>query len=177
VCQIYCFKYGLENLVYQHTLSYVNNCNLFYVKYWPENNLNVGRITLPHTQYKDLITYLLTPWSTVLLAKLTGFQLVKKFPAFCETRRFTTAFTSARHPSLSWASSIQSMPPHPTSLRSILILFSHLRLGLPSGLFLSGFPTKNLYTPPLSTIRATCPTHLILLDLITRKISGEQCRS
>jgi len=33
-----------------------------------------------HTEY--LHTYLLTPWSKVLLGKLTGFQLVKKFPAF-----------------------------------------------------------------------------------------------
>ena len=28
-----------------------------------------------------LLSYLLTPWSTVLLEKLTAFQLVKKFPA------------------------------------------------------------------------------------------------
>jgi hypothetical protein len=40
--------------------------------------------------------YLLTPWSRVLLEKLTGSQLVQKFPAFFGTRRFITAFTSAR---------------------------------------------------------------------------------
>jgi hypothetical protein len=41
--------------------------------------------------------YLLTPWSRVLLEKLTGLQLVKKFPAFYGTRRFFTALTSACH--------------------------------------------------------------------------------
>jgi len=71
-----------------------------------------------------LFTYLRTPCSRVLLEKLTGFQLVKKFPAFYGARRFITAVTSARHLSLSWASSIQSIPPHPTSWRSILILSS-----------------------------------------------------
>jgi len=45
-------------------------------------------------------TYLLIPWSTVLLEMLTGFQLAKKFPTFYVTRRFNTAFTSARHLSL-----------------------------------------------------------------------------
>ena len=55
--------------------------------------------------------------------------------------------TSARHPSLSWANSIQSPRPPPTSWRSILILSSHLRLGLPNGLFPSGFPTNTLCTP------------------------------
>ena len=83
----------------------------------------------------------------VLLEKLTGLQLAKKFPAFHGTRRFITALTSVRQLSLSWASPIQSIYPHPTSWRSILILSTHLRLGLPIGLFSSGFPTKTLHTP------------------------------
>jgi len=44
-----------------------------------------------------LIPYLLTPWCRVLLEKLTGLQLVKKFPAFHGTRMFVTALTSVRH--------------------------------------------------------------------------------
>ena len=90
---------------------------------------------------------LLNVWCTVLLEKLTGLQLVKKFPVFHATRRFITALTSVRHLSLSWASPIQSIYPHPTSWRSILILSTHLHLGLPSGHVPSGFPTKTLYTP------------------------------
>ena len=56
-----------------------------------------------------LLTYLLTPRCRVLLKKLTGLQLVNKFPAFHGTRRFITALTSVRHLSLSWASPIQSI--------------------------------------------------------------------
>ena len=118
-----------------------------------------------------LLTYLLTPWCRVLLEKLTGLQLVKKFLAFHRTRKFITALTSVRQLSLSWASPIQSIYPHPTSWRSILILSTHLRLGLSSGLLPSGFPTKTLYTPLSSPIRATCPAHLILLDFNTTYIS------
>ena len=124
-----------------------------------------------------IATYLLTPWCRVLLEKLTGLQLVKKFPEFYGTRRFITALTSVRHLSLSCASPIKSTYPHPTSWRSILILSTHLRLGLPSGLFPSGFPTKTLCAPLSSPIRATCPAHLILLDFITCTILGEECRS
>ena len=82
-----------------------------------------------------LLTYSLTPWSRVLLEKVTGSHLAKIFPAKC-----------GEYLSLSWPTSIQSMPPHPTSWRSFLILTSHLRLGLASGHFPSCFQTKTQYT-------------------------------
>jgi len=87
------------------------------------NKLSSGKLL-------DIIhTY--TMQGRVLLEKLTGSQLVKKFPAFYGTWRFITTFTSARHLSLSWASSIQSIPPHPTSWRSFLILSSHFIFEFP----------------------------------------------
>ena len=49
------------------------------------------------SQNTQLLTYLLPPWKRVILEKLTGSQLVKKFPAFYGTRKFNVAFTSARH--------------------------------------------------------------------------------
>ena len=94
----------------------------------------------------NTLTYLLTPWCGVLLEKLTDLQQVKKFPVFHRTQRFINALISVRQLYLSWATPIQSIYPHPTSWRSVLILYTHLHLGLHRGVFASGFPTKTLYT-------------------------------
>ena len=117
--------------------------------------------------------YLLTPSSRVLLEKLRGLQLVKKFPLYYGTRKLITAFSSAHHLSLSRASSIQSIPPKTPSENpsqyyppiyacvSQMVSFLHV-------------PQQNrVYATPIP-IRATCPAHFILLDFITRTIFGEQ---
>jgi len=62
------------------------------------------------TEKINLLAYLLSAGSRVILDKLPGSQLVKKFPAFYGTQRFITAFKSANHLPLAWTRSIQSMP-------------------------------------------------------------------
>ena len=129
------------------------------------------RCVMVHYLFTLSLTYLLTPYSTVLLEKLTGSAGCQQIPRIFGTRRFLTVLTSARHLSLSWANSIQSPQPPLSSRRSILILSSHLSLGLHNGLFPLGFPTRTLCTPLPSPIRATCPAHLIPLDFTTRTVN------
>jgi len=55
--------------------------------------------------------------------------------------KFTTVFTRTRN--LSVYTELHQSSPHPSYLlKTHLILSFHLALGLPSGLFPSGFPTK-----------------------------------
>jgi len=48
-----------------------------------------------------VLTYSLTPYSTVLPEKLTGSAASQEIPCIFGTRRFITVLTSARHLSLS----------------------------------------------------------------------------
>jgi hypothetical protein len=80
-------------------------------------------------------------------------------------RRFITMLTKARHWALSKASSIKSTPLYPISLTPILILFSHLRPGLPSSLLLWCLPTnicKHVSFPPC--VQYVPPTSISLIQ-------------
>jgi len=56
-------------------------------------------------------------------------EVSKNFP-FYASRRFITVFRRLCHLSLSWSTTIQLSPPLPVSVKSILVLPSHLRLCL-----------------------------------------------
>jgi hypothetical protein len=76
-----------ENTKFQHKIPTPNSLSrITYMK------------TLGHKKYNFLPNpnYWLTLWSRILLEKLTGFRLAKKFLAFYWIRWFITAFTNVR---------------------------------------------------------------------------------
>ena len=89
--------------------------------------------------------YLLTSWSRVLLEKLTGFAASQEIPRILWKPKVHYLIHKCPPP-VPILSQLHPVSTLPTSRRSILILSSHLRLGLPNGLFPSGFPTRTLCT-------------------------------
>jgi hypothetical protein len=114
---------------------------------YPHSQMKHTRVYAPCRQnacgkYSDrcalkgyLLTYLLTYGAEPFSRRCQLCSPSRTPPAFYGTRRFNTVFTKALHWSLSLAISIQSTLSDAISLRSILILSTHLRLGLLSGLF------------------------------------------
>ena len=99
--------------------------------------------------------YLLTPWCRVLLEKLTGSATSQEIPRISRNPKVHHRIHKCP-PSVPILSQLHTVSTPPTSRSSILILSSHLRLGLPVGLFPSGFPTRNLCTPLPSIVYNFC---------------------
>jgi len=126
----------------------MNNCCAFFPNYKKQCTLYIAAV--------------LTAGSRVLLGKLIGSQLVKKFFPFMQPEG------SLPH------SQKPSTCPYPEPYLSCSpthFLKIHLNI-IP---FSSSFPTKTLHTS--LPIRATCPAYLILLHFITQTILHEQYRS
>ena len=83
----------------------------------------------------NVITYLLTPWSRVLLEKLTGSAASQEIPRIFGTRRFITVLTSAPQP----VPILSQLHPVPTTTSNFLKI--HLNIILPSA---SGSPQRSL---------------------------------
>jgi hypothetical protein len=106
------------------------------------------------TDTHHLLSYLLNPWSRVLVEKLTGPQLVKK----------SHAFTNARHLSLSRTGSVQSMPSSHCLKTHLNIIFPSMS-GSSEWSFLQVSPPKpciQLYYP--HTCYMPRPSHSSRLD-------------
>jgi hypothetical protein len=93
--------------------------------------------------FQDVVylTKWLTPWRRRVLSEKL---IVTKFSAFHGTPKFRLPCSQQLSAGSYPETCIQSTPFHPISLRSIVIS-SHLRPGLPSGLFPPGLPTKTLH--------------------------------
>jgi len=100
---------------------------------------------------KYLLTYLLHPsWEA------NRFSASQEIPSILRNPKVHYGIHKCPPPVLIISQLDPAHIPHPTSCRSTLILSSYLRLGLPSGLFPTGFPIKTLYAPHPSPIRAKC---------------------
>jgi hypothetical protein len=134
-CVDYCTEtcmIAASNFHLDFSLTWYISTGGTYVKFKPQHSVKIPTTFILNIfTYYDLLTYIR---SSALLEEPLIVQPLKNFPTFYGTRRFNTVFTRALDWSLPWATSIQSTPSHPISLRSILILSIQLRLGLPSGL-------------------------------------------
>jgi hypothetical protein len=97
--------------------------------------INMTRVSVPYS-----ITILHVAES--LLIKPTVSRLIKKFSTFYRNRRFVIVFKRA---ATGYYPKSDESNLHNIYSRFVLVLPSHLGLGLRSGLFSSGFPTKMLY--------------------------------
>jgi hypothetical protein len=125
----------------------------------------------------DGIKTKLTLWSWVPLERPHVVQLLGSLTAFYGTHMFITAFTRAYHFYLSWARPIQSTQSNPISKSpSYCYLSTDVLVFLVLSFLLACLPIT-YYAFLFFPIRAACPAHFILLDLIIRMRLSEEYNS
>ena len=137
---------------------------------------NAHRLWLRNPQRKNLfedlwLTYLITPYSRVLLEKLTDSQLGKKFPTFCGARKFITIHKCPpTFPILSQLDPVHTPTSH--------FLKIHLNIILPST---PGSPKWSLslsfsYRKPVHASFLPHKCYIPRPSNTSRCLSPEQCR-
>ena len=131
----------------------------------------------PKTQCSSLYTYLITyTMQHGHSSEAKQFSASQEIPRILQNPKIHYHIHESPPP-ISIPSQINPVHGSPSHFLKIhLNIILSAMPGFPSGLFPSGFPTKTLRTPLPSPIRATYPSHLILLDFITRKIFSEEYR-
>jgi hypothetical protein len=115
-----------------------------FLKSYVESIISLMTLRTIENKFKDIILF-----ANQLITCLKSYQLLS-YSRYSQHVMEHEDSLPCSHWSLSWTTSTQSTPPYPTFLRSILILSSHLWLGLlalPPKLYLHFYSPRSRYMP------------------------------
>ena len=128
----------------------VHNKNQLIVTKWPQLELCKKTILMAYRGKFYLLSYLLTHCRQQSPSwEANKFSVSQDIPRISWNPTVHYRIHKCPPPVLILSHFDPIHTPHLTSWRSIVILYSHLCLGLTSGPYISGFPTKTLCTPLL----------------------------